>query len=379
MNPDQQDQIRLLHDTPDQAVLAVTGGGARAIGQLLSVGGASRTVLSAYVPYSVEALQDFLRDWRSQHACDDATARRMAVEAFDIAHDLAPPGAAVHGVACTASLASDRPKRGPHRVHVAAQSKNRTAVYSVTLAKDARTRDQEERVACAMVLDALAEAAGLAGGLTEPLLQPGEALQSTQQTAPPDWPELGSDVAWRAGMPQRNAQPTPPPKVVMPGAFNPLHEGHRRMAATAQAITGHPVTLELSIENVDKAPLDYVEVAQRVARMGNLSYLVTRAPTFVAKSALFPGSTFVVGVDTLIRIADEDYYEGSEAQRDAAIQEIADAGCRLLVFGRAFDNEFITLESLGLPPILQTICDGVSEEQFRLDVSSTELRGGEEA
>ena len=138
--PPQPTPIEQLHAAPDQIVLAVTGGGSGAISQLLATPGASRTVLSACVPYSEVALQDFLRDWDGPIPCTEHTARRMAVESFDIAHNLVEPEERVHGVACTASLASDREKRGPHRVHVAAQSADRTAVYSLELTKGARSR-----------------------------------------------------------------------------------------------------------------------------------------------------------------------------------------------------------------------------------------------
>ncbi|MCA9241684.1 MAG: hypothetical protein KDA37_15845, partial [Planctomycetales bacterium] len=162
-----------------------------------------------------------------------------------------------------------------------------------------------------------------------------------------------------------------------PGAFNPLHEGHRRMAAVAAEVTGHEVTFELSVANVDKPSLDFVEVARRVAQFDQHHCLVTRAPTFVDKATLMPGATFVVGLDTLIRIADEAYYDDSPAVRDDALSHIAGAGCRFLVFGRTFDDEFLTLDDLELPPALAAICTGVSEEVFREDISSTELREAE--
>lgn len=368
--------IQQLHDAPDRLVLAVTGGGSGAVSRLLATPGASRTLLSAYVPYLEEALQDYLRDWDRPIRCTEQTARRMAVEAFDIANNLVEPDERVHGVACTASLASDREKRGPHRVHVAAQSADRTAVYSLELTKGARTRAEEEQVAAALVLDAAIEAAGLPAVLAAPLLRTGESISRAVQQAPAEWPRLGTDVAWRHGM-GRDGQPgTPAPAVVFPGAFNPLHEGHLAMATAAEAIVGQPVTFELSMENVDKPPLDYVEVARRTAQLNGRPCLVTLAPTFVEKATLLPGAVFVVGIDTLIRIADEDYYDENVTLRDDALDHIADCGCRFLVFGRAFDDEFVTLDDLGLPPALTAICDGVSEDVFRADVSSTEIREG---
>ncbi len=275
--PSVPDLIKRLHDSPDQLVITLTGGGSRAISDLLEVPGASRTLLWANVPYSLEALQDFLREWDEDLGCEESTARRLAVESFDIAFELADPENPAHGIGCTASLASDREKRGPHRVHVAAQSARRTACYSLVLEKGARSRIEEERVAANLVLDAAAETAGLPGELTQPLLRATEKIERTVQVALTEWPTLGSDVAWRAGMPQRSESPTEPPKLVFPGAFNPLHQGHLEMAAVAERLAGERVTFELSMENVEKPPLDFVEIARRLEQFGERPCLVTRA------------------------------------------------------------------------------------------------------
>ncbi|MFZ8977531.1 MAG: hypothetical protein ACO2Y9_10560, partial [Pseudohongiellaceae bacterium] len=67
------------------------------------------------------------------------------------------------------------------------------------------------------------------------------------------------------------------------------------------------------------------------------------------------------------------YYVSAEA-RDEAIALMASLGNRFLVFGRVNGNEFKTLDSVSLLPALRKLCDGVPESEFRLDLSSTELR-----
>ena len=61
-------------------VVAITGGGGRAITDLLTVPGASATVLEAVVPYSLPALEDWLGG-KVDHACSERTARAMAMAA----------------------------------------------------------------------------------------------------------------------------------------------------------------------------------------------------------------------------------------------------------------------------------------------------------
>ena len=55
----------------------------------------------------------------------------------------------------------NRPKRGPHRVHVAWQSADATVAFSCELEKGERTRAEEERIATCLILDAVAEACGV--------------------------------------------------------------------------------------------------------------------------------------------------------------------------------------------------------------------------
>lgn len=165
------------------------------------------------------------------------------------------------------------------------------------------------------------------------------------------------------------------PRVVFPGTFDPLHNGHREMANIAAQRLGSPAAFELSVFNVDKPPLDYAEIASRAEQFPDGQPIwLTRAATFVEKAALFPGATFIVGADTIDRIADPKYYDGSPRNLDFAIEQIAAAGCRFLVFGRVRDARFVNRDDLDLPSRLAALCDDVPERQFRDDISSTQLR-----
>src|SRR5437899_10846155 len=109
--------IEALHRVPAKCVLAVTGGGTGALAQLLSVPGGSRTIVEAHIPYHEQAFVDFLGR-RPESFCSADTSREMAGRARDRGRWLLP-GQELIGVGCTASLATDRPKRGDHRFHIA--------------------------------------------------------------------------------------------------------------------------------------------------------------------------------------------------------------------------------------------------------------------
>ena len=386
-----------IHAQRQQFVLAVTGGGSGAIARLLAVPGGSGTLLEAIVPYSAESLADFLHA-RPEHFCSAATARSMAMAAFTRARQLqqlaSSSGAQLsasdtnnlpNGLGCTASLASDRPKRGPHRIHVAWQSAGATVTYSLELVKGQRSRREEEEIASLLVLDALAEAVGLSSSL-ELRLTEMENVVPERTDAPRAWQGLllGSTAAVRqtasASSELQNqaveVAGSDNPRAIFPGAFNPLHAGHLRMAEIAAKRLGVPVEFELSIQNVDKPPLDYTEMRSRAAAFveQRLPFWFTRAPTFEKKSELFPGATFIVGADTIERIGQAKYYGSSSDTAEEAIAKICKRGCRFLVFGRVRQGEFQSLGQLQLPKALRELCDDVPAAEFRDDISATQLR-----
>jgi nicotinamide mononucleotide (NMN) deamidase PncC len=372
-----------LHASGYGLVAAVTGGGTKAISQLLEAPGGSRTLLEAVVPYSAAALDEWLGGPPDQY-CSEATARAMAMAAWMRARHLAADREArqLVGLGVTASLASDRPKRGEHRIHVAVQTACSTVATSLTLGKDRRTRKKEEWLAAKLALAALGEGfqmdvAAAKAALAEQI-ESDEAPTRREQLAPAEWTELLLGTRDWIGLPEELVRG---PRTIFPGAFNPPHVGHRRMAEIAARRTGRPVCCELSITNVDKPPLDFLEIRSRLDALADVGeaaeVLLTAAPTFVEKARLFPGCVFVAGADTIARIGQPRYYLSGESGRDAAITELATCGNRFLVFGRQVAGEFRTLGQLDIPTPLAQLCDEVPADEFQEDISSTELRGVE--
>ena len=166
----------------------------------------------------------------------------------------------------------------------------------------------------------------------------------------------------------------PLPCAIFAGAFDPLHVGHRRMVEIAEEIVAAPTAVEISILNVDKPALDYLEIDRRVRQFPpDQAVWLTRTATFDDKSRLFPEATFVVGVDTLQRIADPRYYGGDRSAMMQSLQRIV-RDCRFLVFGRVSETSFVRMGDLDLPDVLRRACREIPPEDFREDVSSTALR-----
>ncbi|MBN1964506.1 MAG: hypothetical protein JW910_07655 [Anaerolineae bacterium] len=368
--------IQRIHAAPTQAALVVSGGGSQALAWLLGVPGASHTVLEMTLPYSRAAFQRYLGA-EPEQAVSRETALALAEVAYRRARILAEDGTPSVGLACTAALVTERPKRGEHRCHIAVRDADEYSLASLVLEKGARDRDGEEDVVSRLVLRALALACGLVQGDVPVQLLAGEEIMTDWIAQPDLIPRLlsGDLAAAVVDLAGNLSADLLRGVAVLPGSFNPLHGGHMQLAHVASQMLGLPLWFELSVLNVDKPPLAEAVIRQRLAQFtGKGRLLLTTAPLFAGKAALCPDSVFVIGYDTAIRLIDPQYYGGEEAAMRESLRSIRRSGGRFLVAGRLHEGRFHTLADVPVPPEFADLFTGIPPEQFRADISSTELR-----
>ncbi len=348
--------IQTLHDSPWQGVLHVTGGGISLLSELLGVAGASRTVLDATIPYANNALTQLLGRAPEQ-ASSAATARALAMAAFQRASILGEAGS-YFGLGCTASLVTDRTKRGQTRAHWAIQTA--TATYGFYQELDPQQpRSEQERLLRERLIESLGAAL---------LNQTWSGATMDSWEADPVWHELLGTRPYRWCSGNHDG------RLILPGSFNPVHNGHYEMVKVAQDICGKPCAFELTLRNADKPDLDYLSVRERLDAIEGCDVWLTNQANFVDKAELFPQATFVLGTDTMSRIGELRFYDESTQNRDKAIRRLQELGIRFLVLGRLEGQRFVSLDDLSLPPSLRTLCQGVPESVYRNDQSSTQLR-----
>ena len=172
--------------------------------------------------------------------------------------------------------------------------------------------------------------------------------------------------------------------VIVPGSFNPPHEGHIALMRRAEDTIGARGAFELTALNPDKGALNASELHHRAQLLRSAgdntktrrTLVLSACQLFSDKARALPGVAFAVGVDTASRIVDERYYDNSPDKMRKELQVLADNNCRLLVAGRKIGNEegYSELRDissnipLGLEHIFQSI------PNFRVDTSSTALR-----
>lgn len=364
-----------IHATPHKMVMAFAGAGARALEWLHSVGGSSRTVLAANDIYNDESMRAWV-GFMPARFTSRRVARAMAVRAYHEARHLASPSDATFGLASTATIATDRAKRGDHRVATAVRDAFGTLTYALTLEKDARDRAGEEEIVSLLLLRAAADACGVLARPELPLtrseelevvFQPSELMAALEQGSR----ELVVVRPNGAVVSETSATG----RVVLSGAFNPLHEGHLDLAEAASKHTGLPALFELPMVNAEKAPIGALEVRRRAQQFaGRGEIALTRAPLFVEKAVLLPDSVFVVGMDTAERLLEPRFYGNDAGAMRQALEEIRAQRCRFLVAGRTEDGVFRTLEHAAVPSGLEELFEALPEEEFRHDVSSSEIR-----
>lgn len=382
-HPDQvtSDVVLALHASPTQGSFVVTGAGSRYLSWLLGEAGSSGTVLDAQIPYAGHALNDYLGHQPEQNV-SEATAIEMAEEAYwkalrldALAHPDSIGERQIIGVACTATIATNRVKRGEHRAHIALRTASGAAASAVWLQKGLRDRSGEEEIVSRAMLIATAQAAGVENKIQLDLSADDHYEEPHPVAGNPLTRVSSGDVPYLFIDGQGDiATSTTGSIVAVAGSFNPMHRGHREMVEVAGRITGKTAVFEISVTNVDKPQLSASHLDARIAQMRRQSpILITRAPTFEEKADLVPGTTFVIGYDTAVRVVDAKYYDGTV---EAALDGIRETGCDFLVAGRLDNGSFRSVADLKIPHGYESLFDVISEEEFRFDGSSTELRDG---
>lgn len=277
----------------------ITGGGAEAITKLLSLGGMSKVLQEYSVPYSQEALSSFVFNSPIEKSCSFATALIMAAAQVKRLNDLGVPYSQQRVLSCTASLFKEGQREGRANCAYIVTAQEGSINFEVWYALE-KTRAAQEEALALHILTILA-----------------------RWTPLKKWDGCSLFDFQRYYLQPEPLNETSP--VIFSGAFNPAHEAHREIVKRAATkFIDRKILIELAVNNADKGLLCPTEISKRLDQLKDnfnfgeyeWSHRIIIRHSLVSKwidkvrPYVFPVA--LVGMDTLQRICNKEYYKNDE-------------------------------------------------------------------
>jgi nicotinamide mononucleotide (NMN) deamidase PncC len=348
--------------------IIATGAGAGLQKRLWEVPGSSAYLSGCSFPYATEEQEELL-GFKPEHFCSEEAAVDLASAAYMKAYKFG--GKKPIGLGITASVASEKEHRGEHRVFICAMTDERVQLFHHTFEKGVgQFRRHEDGERCDtwgfwMILET-AKIFDSTSVLSE--ARDATELARSRFFARPFFSANGSRLA---------TVPTNKHLAIMPGAYNPPHEGHFGTAQHVMDEYGRTVVYEVTAEPPHKEALSVQLLLQRAKLLqGHDSLFTRKAPLYLDKAQANPGVPLVLGADAMIRMLDPKW----GVDLNELFIGFKSLETKLLVSGRMMGDKFVTCEDILKDMRLQNPnLWGLAQSVMlpvggRFDISSTELR-----
>lgn len=352
--------------------LACTGAAAKLQYELWQVPGASSFLIGSSFTYASHETDEFI-GFKPEGYCTAETAMEMAMASYIRACEfeiLNKDYGFPIGVGISASVASTKKHRGEHRSYFAFMTPKGMFCHKSTVKKAAgpeARRDDDDHcngTAMALLRDILAEN------------HPKYLYDKTTEAEDLLFKRPLFDVDGRR-------QETPSKAVFLPGAFNPIHDGHRGMRAAIEKL-GEEVLYSITTSSLHKPALELSMALHKAAILRlekwndtSNSFIFTRNdPLFIDKARQFPESKFILGADALMRMLDPQW----GVDPDKLISEFRQLNIEFYVFDRVIDGQVVSMNDIYdntdhnsefAKYVNERRCHGIGASW---NVSSTELR-----
>jgi hypothetical protein len=345
--------------------IVATGAGVGFQETLWSEPGCSAYLSGASFPYSPEEQEEFL-GFMPEHFCSEEAAVDLASAAYMKAYRFG--GKKPVGIGITASVASEKVHRGDHRIFGCIMTDDKVISYSLILEKgvgfNKRVQDgmQADNVGLILLNEAFdlryASEPGLYKNATE--LAQARFFQRPLFTS-----ESKRYPITALGVDSNMA--------LMPGGFNPPHEGHYGLARHFEQKIGKRVVFEVVDNPPHKVALPVQELLKRAKMLRGDFVIFTHNNKYIEKARAFPNTPIILGADAMLRILDPKWGKPIEP----LLKEFAELGTTFYVCDRLVDGQLICLHD-----IVATLSDNnairletLSQRiKGRWDISSTEIR-----
>ncbi len=343
--------------------IAATGAGAGAQNEIWKTPGCSSYFAGATFPYGEDQLEEFI-GYRPAKFTHPDVAIEMAMVAYQKTWN--GPGCDAVGIGCTASVATNRLRKGDYVAYIARCDSSGVWLHKMQL--DALEGAANRRYHGEDVDDAIVSIAGDLEECSELLIDVtpsaihlllAQPYFSSEGKRFPESEFTSQVVQYATDSTEKVC------RSLYPGAFNPAHEGHLSIAKRTNSV------FNIEINPPHKGQLSVADILQRLKCLKHHDTILTNGcPLYLDKSVRFNNHPIVLGADAFIRMLDPKW--GPEPK--AMLEKFSQNGTRLMVFGREIEGKWVSAdEAISRVPESAT-CYDIFPVDGRWDVSSTQLR-----
>lgn len=353
--------------------IITTGGGAGLQQKLWEVPGSSAYLSGSTFPYDQDEQAELL-GFMPEHFCSEEAAIDLASAAYMKAFKFG--GKDPVGVGITASVASEKAHRGDHRVFACIITNDKVRTTHLVLEKGVGMQQrQSDGDACDDLGLSLLIDTFLPEERTRYFMVDDITIEDATEKARAQFmrrPLFTMDGKRHSSLPNEKGF------ALMPGAFNPPHEGHFGITESMRKGYAKRVVFEVTSDPPHKDALTVQDMLKRAKLLhGHDRFFSTSIPMYIDKARAYPGMSLLLGADAMVRMLDPkwgmDVYE--------LFNEFDNLDTTLLVAGRMIGDKFVTRDDIlqDLKPLYRLqdwsmMRDVMQSVDGRFDISSTELR-----
>lgn len=358
------EKLRDMENPPRIYVIA-TGAGSTIQTKLWSLPGASKYLVGAQFPYATETTCEVL-GYTPEHFVSPETAIGLAQQAYYHALAAKRPGPAV-GLGMTCAVASLNERRGERRIITAVITDQLCIYEEFHLGKGdrvgTRERKEDDEAAQGTAMAMLATALG----------------QTVAEDIQPVDGQAMSRKLWFERPVHRHGEHFPLNYVAedskqllfIPGAFNPIHEGHENLIMAASKASGLQPILSITANPPHKPHLTVPQMIAKVRALKGHTVYFNQDPLFIDQARRFPGCSFAIGADAMDCMLDPKW-----CPVEPMLAEFVKLGTKFYVSSRLVGDRYMDVDAVcakhGGIDLGYNIFRHVSVP--RLDISSTQLR-----
>ena len=398
-------------------VITTTGGAFTGSSLLMSKPGASSSILLLNGPYTEDATLTYMENQPKSFASLEA-GNELSITSLKQCREFNTANISKsYGIGITCALATNRWLKGDHRCYIVITSNNSRTTLSLNLYKGTdpdlfRSRTEEDMLCSKILIFLLAYICNVTNidffhSDMQNILDPRDKYEFNEEIFEHPIHQLIENKNYQLRHEIVNSvlcqpnedgtftfinNPSLKNVIMLPGSFNPLHQGHISTLENSSKLSGKNGVYELCIVNADKPVLSYDNIMSRLDqfKFPNINPIIlTNAPLFADKNKLFPGISYSIGIDLAIRLVNPKYTSGDMDLMIENILRMTFNNTKFYVNSRTYGSAHIlddfpikldAMEVLKLsnimsyiPTILRKYFIEVDQHEY-MDLSSSALR-----